>query len=52
VDFQQYFPLDTIAKVEVTSLSEAFWKQLDATRVLFQTSQEDQDMVLRVTSKK
>lgn len=52
VDFQQYFPLDTILKVEVSGLSESFWKQVSATKVLFQTSQEDQEMTLRVTSKK
>lgn len=52
VDFQEYFPLDSIAKVEVTGLSEAFWKQTSATKILFQTSQQDQTMTLRVTSKK
>lgn len=52
VDFQQYFPLDSIANVEVTGLSEAFWKQTSATKILFQTSQENQTMTLRVTSKK
>lgn len=52
VDFQEYFPLDTISKVEVTGLSESFWKQITATKILFQTSQEDKTMTLRVTSKK
>jgi len=52
VDFQEYFPLDTIVKVEVTGLSDDFWRQAGATKILFQTSQKDQSMTLRVTSKK
>ncbi len=52
IDFQQYFPLESISKVEVTGLSENFWKQQTATKILFQTSREDQTMILRVTSKK
>ncbi len=52
IDFQQYFPLDTISKVEVTGLSESFWKQASATRILFQTSQANQSMTLRITSKR
>jgi hypothetical protein len=52
VDFQQYFPLDTIQKVEINGLEQAFWKQISATKILFQTSQADRDMTLRVTSKK
>ena len=37
IDFVQYFPLETIKKVEVIGLSEAFWKQITATKILFQT---------------
>jgi len=36
----------------VSGLSEAFWKQISATKILFQTSQQDQSMTLRVTSKR
>ncbi len=52
IDFQKYFPLDTIEKVAITGLSDAFWKQSTATKFLFQTSQEDRSMTLKVTSKK
>lgn len=49
IDFQQYFPLDTLKKVEVNGLPESFWKQVTATKILFQTSQERQSMTLRIT---
>lgn len=52
IDFQQYFPLESITKVEVTGLPESFWRQLTATKILFQTSQEDQSMTLWVTNKR
>jgi hypothetical protein len=52
IDFQQYFPLDTLSKVEITGLSESFWKQATTTKILFQTSKKDQDITLRITSQK
>jgi len=52
IDFQEYFPLDILTKVEITGLPEAFWKQVTTTKILFQTSQEQQSMILRVTGKK
>ncbi len=37
--------------MEISGLSDAFWKQLTATKILFQTSQENKSFTLRVTSK-
>lgn len=51
MDFQQYFPLDSIEKVEISGISDAFWKQVTATKILFQTSQENRPFTLRVKSK-
>lgn len=50
IDFAQYFPLETIKKVEVIGLSEAFWKQITATKISFQTWQKNQTMTLKVTN--
>lgn len=52
IDFSIYFPLEWVAKVEVSGLSESFWKQISATKILFQTSQENVLFTLRVTNKK
>lgn len=52
VDFQQYFPIDTITKVEVSGLPENFWRQNGATKIIFETLQKSQSMILKVTGKK
>lgn len=52
VDFQQYFPIDSITKVEVSGLPEKFWRQNGATKIIFETLQQSQSMILKVTGKK
>jgi len=52
IDFQEYFPIDTITKVEVSGLSDKFWRQNGATKIIFETLQQSQSMILKVTGKK
>jgi hypothetical protein len=52
VDFQQYFPIDTITKVDVSGLSDTFWRRESATKIIFETLQKSQSMILKVTGKK
>jgi D-hexose-6-phosphate mutarotase len=52
VDFQQYFPIDSIIKVEVSGLPEKFWRQNGTTKIIFETLQQSQSMILKVTGKK
>lgn len=49
IDFQSYFPADTLTNVEIFRLPSSRYRKLSATRFAFETQQESTQMMVRVT---
>lgn len=49
IDFQSYFPADTLTNVEIFRLPSSQYRKLSATRFAFETQQDSTEMVIRVT---
>ncbi len=50
VDFQQYFPTDTISQVEIFRLPSSEWRRVDNTKITFEMQKQKTDILVRVTS--
>ena len=49
IDFQSYFPADTLEDVEIFRLPSSQYRKLSATRFAFETQEESTQIVVRVT---
>lgn len=52
IDFQNYFPADTLDNVEVLRLAESEWRRDSElpTKIIFQTQKERKEILLRITA--
>ncbi len=49
IDFQNYFPQDTITKVDILRLPQSSFRRLGPTVIAFETQNQEQDITVRVT---
>lgn len=49
IDFQSYFPVDTLSNVEIFGLSSSQFRRISPTAIAFETQQESAPIVVRVT---
>ena len=49
IDFQSYFPVDTITKVDILKLPSSQWRRANATTIDFEMQKEKKDVLVRVT---
>lgn len=49
IDFQSYFPADTLSNVEVFGLPSSQFRRISPTKIAFETQQESTPIVVRVT---
>ncbi len=49
IDFQSYFPADTLEDVEIFRLPSSQYRKLSATKFAFETQEESTQIVVRVT---
>lgn len=50
VDFQKYFPVDTLSSVEILRLPASEWRRVNKSTVAFQMQKEKKDITVRVTT--
>ncbi len=49
IDFQQYFPTDTVSQVEIFKLSSSEWRRVNATKIAFEMQKQKTEILVRVT---
>lgn len=50
VDFQSYFPADTLINIEIFRLPSAEWRRISNTKVAFEAQKETREILVRVTT--
>ena len=50
VDFQKYFPTDTISKVDIFKLASSQWRTVSNTKIAFEMQKEKTDILVRITA--
>lgn len=50
IDFQKYFPADTITAIEVLRLPASEWRRINASTVAFEMQKEKREITLRITT--
>lgn len=50
IDFQTYFPADTLTNVEIFRLPSSEWRRVSATKVAFEAQKEKKEILVRVTT--
>ena len=51
IDFQKYFPYDTLSSVEIFRLPSSEWRKVNATTVAFEMQKEKREILVRITSR-
>lgn len=50
IDFQTYFPADTLTNVEIFRLPSSEWRRVSSTEVAFEAQKEKKEILVRVTT--
>ena len=50
IDFQQYFPADTLTNVEIFRLPSSDWRRVANTKIAFESQREKKEILVRVTT--
>lgn len=50
IDFQSYFPADTLTNVEIFRLPSSEWRRVTSTRIAFESQKETREILVRVTT--
>lgn len=50
VNFQKYFPADTVTAVEVLKLPSSEWRRINNTTIAFEMQKEKREILLRITT--
>ncbi len=50
IDFQTYFPADTLTNVEIFRLPSSEWRRVSSTKVAFEAQKEKKEILVRVTT--
>lgn len=50
IDFQTYFPADTLTHVEILRLPGSQWRRVSSTKIAFESQKEGQDILVRITA--
>lgn len=50
IDFQTYFPADTLTNVEIFRLPSSEWRRISSTKVAFEAQKEKKEILVRVTT--
>ncbi len=50
IDFQKYFPADSVTNVEIFRLPSSQWRPVSPTKIAFETQEESVEILVRVTT--
>lgn len=50
VDFQSYFPADTVTNIEIFRLPSSQWRRISATKIAFESQETSTEILVRVTA--
>jgi len=50
IDFQSYFPADTLTNIEIFRLPSSRYRRVSATKIAFDTQKESTEILVRVTA--
>lgn len=50
IDFQSYFPADTLTNVEIFRLPSSEWRRVTSTKIAFESQKETREILVRVTT--